>query len=290
MCNFCPGCIIEGPPTQLTPAGAFMSSKPKNAQIREKFPAEKCIDGRNENLQWGDPKFSLCHTGSEKAPWLAIDYGANVAVQEVVLYNRADCCASYFMNAEIWLADEIPMSGAEKFKGKELLGTFAGPGASGERIVIQSQPGWEKKSGRYLIVQISNPGETILHLREVSATGSAIKCPSAGNDKCKTITMINGSSIECWDGQEEVDACQSCESYNLSTEWSAWILDKCEQLGLANGTSIQCGEGGTKTRRRRNHLNLEEVEEVACPSCAEVQATGISHANVSPGKLNIVCH
>ena len=67
------------------------------------------------------------------------------------------------------------MSGAEKFKGKELLGTFDGRAALGERIVIQSQPGWEKRSGRYLIVQISNPGGTILHLREVSATGSAIK-------------------------------------------------------------------------------------------------------------------
>ena len=181
--HFYSGCIIEGPPTQLSPAAAFMSSKPQNAYNSQRFPAEKCIDGQIENLGFSDPKFSLCHTRIEKAPWLAIDYGANVAVEQVVIYNRGDCCETYFKNAEIWLADKIPTSGAEKFTGGKLLATFAGPGALGERIVIQSQPGWENKCGRYLIVQISNPRGTILHLREVSATGSAIESPSAGKAK-----------------------------------------------------------------------------------------------------------
>ena len=197
--HFYSGCILEGPSTQLSPVAAFMSSKPASPANRERLGAEKCIDGKiNLESVW-EPNFSLCHTSSEKAPWLAIDYGANVAVQEIVLYNRYDCCHNYFKNAEIRLADELPTSGAEKFSGGELLGTFAGPGTQGERIVVQSQPGWEKKSGRYLIVQISGKS-TILHLREVFATGNpcvvkeASRSPrSAGT----TETALPGTAHGC---------------------------------------------------------------------------------------------
>ena len=137
---------------------------------------EKCVDGVIDNPEnFWDPNFSLCATDTEKAPWLAIDYGedAKVSVTEVVLFNRADCCHNRTRNVEIWLADEIPTSGAEKFSGGKLLGTFAGPGTPGERIVIPSQQGWENKSGRYLIIQISNENkDMILNLREVVARGS----------------------------------------------------------------------------------------------------------------------
>ena len=94
-----------------------------------------------------------------------------MTVEEVVLYNREDCCHERTKNIEIWLADELPKSGGEKFTGGELLSTFAGPGTSGQRIVVDSQPGWEKKFGRYLIVQTSYPLGTILNLREVFANG-----------------------------------------------------------------------------------------------------------------------
>jgi len=111
-------------------------------------------------------------------------------------------------------------------------------------------------------------------------------------DKCKTITLTNGTSIDCGEGgtktrkrlkdlnmdvwEEEVEevACQSCESFddNWSTQWSAWEFDdKCKTLTLTNGTSIECGTGGSKTRKRLKDLNMdvweEEVEEVACQSC-----------------------
>ena len=100
-----------------------MSSKPAAAANRDRLGAEKCINGQIENpANFWDPNFSLCHTNTEKAPWLAIDYGANVTVEEVVLYNRKDCCNERTRNVEIWLADEIPTSGAEKFTtGSPLL-------------------------------------------------------------------------------------------------------------------------------------------------------------------------
>ena len=158
----------------MEPVAAFQSSRPLNPINRKRRGPEKCIDGVIDNPE----NFSLCATYTEKAPWLAIDYGENakVSVAEVVLYNREDCCHRRTRNVEIWLADEIPTSGAEKFSGGNLIGTFAGPGTPGERIVIQSQQGWEKKSGRYLIVQISNGNKgIILNLREVVASGSSCR-------------------------------------------------------------------------------------------------------------------
>ena len=63
----------------------------------------------------------------------------------------------------------------------------------------------------------------------------------------------------------------------MTLEWSAWQFDdKCEEIGLSNGSSVECGhsgEGGKKTRTRNQILDGEvlrmEVEEIACPSCAD---------------------
>ena len=163
----------------MEPVAAFQSSRPLNPINRKRLGPEKCIDGVIDNPEnFWDPNFSLCATYTEKAPWLAIDYGkdAKVSVAEVVLFNREDCCHKRTRNVEIWLADEIPTSGAEKFSGGNLIGTFAGPGTPGERIVIPSQQGWEKISGRYLIVQISDGNkDMILNLREVVASGSSCR-------------------------------------------------------------------------------------------------------------------
>ena len=184
------GCIIEDPPIQLSPVAAYMSSNPALAANRDRLGAEKCIDGQIENPEnFRDPNFSLCHTNTEKAPWLAIDYGTNVTVEEVVLYNREDCCPERTRNVEIWLADNIPTSGSERFFGGALVGTFAGPATSGERIVIQSQPGWEEKSGRYLIVQINQGGQgTILNLREVVASGNPCSIKEVSSRSAETTT------------------------------------------------------------------------------------------------------
>ena len=137
---------------------------------------EKCIDGIIDNPEdFWDPNFSLCATRTQRAPWLAIDYGAKVSVEKVVLYDRDDCCSGRTRNVEIWLADEIPTSGEHKFSDGQMLGSF--PGAihahdHGHGIVIHSWAGWENKFGRYLIIQISDGNEgMILNLREVFAIG-----------------------------------------------------------------------------------------------------------------------
>ena len=58
------------------------------------------------------------------------------------------------------------------FSGGEALGTFKGPATPGQKVEIDSGPGWEKKTGRYLIVQINFGNlEDVLNLQEVYAVG-----------------------------------------------------------------------------------------------------------------------
>ena len=66
----------------------------------------------------------------------------------------------------------IPMTAEKKFSEGHLLGTFEGPATSGQEVEIKSGPGWQKKIGRYLIIQINNGTERMyLNLREVFAFG-----------------------------------------------------------------------------------------------------------------------
>ena len=146
----------------------------------------KCIDGITTGTG------SLCHSKRELAPWLALDYGkdARVSVEKVVLFNRAGWDFSAWIalpswdrtkNVEVRLANELPTSGKKMFTGGELLGTFKGPGTMGQQIEIKSGPGWEKKSGRYLIIQMNHKGKPeYLNLQEVFAVGFSNVGPEEG--------------------------------------------------------------------------------------------------------------
>ena len=154
---------------------------PKSAQLsttyKEKFDGNKCIDG----IPTGTG--SLCHSKRELAPWLALDYGkdARVSVEKVVLFNRADGSEHRTKNVEVRLANELPASGMKMFTGGELLGTFKGPGTRGQQIEIKSGPGWEKKSGRYLVIQMNHKHKSeYLNLQEVFAIGFSNVGPEEG--------------------------------------------------------------------------------------------------------------
>ena len=142
-----------------------------------KFDGNKCIDGIPTRSG------SLCHSKKELAPWLALDYGkdARVSVEKVVLFNRADGSWHRTRNVEVRLTNELPTSGKNVFTGGELLGTFKGPGTKGQQIEIESGPGWEKKSGRYIVIQMNYKGKSdYLNLQEVFAVGFSSELPDEG--------------------------------------------------------------------------------------------------------------
>ena len=132
--------------------------------------AKKCFDGVTV-VNW---EKDLCHSAPEPAPWLALDYGkgAKVSVEKVVLFNRLDCCTERTRNVQIRLSNKLPVLGNTVFQGGELLGTFKGPARHRQKETeIKSVSGWEKKFGRYLIIQMKTDGD-MLNLAEAIAFGS----------------------------------------------------------------------------------------------------------------------
>ena len=154
-----------------------------------------CIDNNTNVTHQYDNKIGLCHTGSHPAPWLAIDFGeeAQVSVEKVVLFNR-NSSKNYenhrLRNVEVRLTDELPTTANKKFSIGHLLGSFEGPATGGQEVEIKAKPGWDQKTGRYVVVQIdhvnktsvhadSYDSETYLHLREVFTYG-ILRIPSNG--------------------------------------------------------------------------------------------------------------
>ena len=79
------------------------------------------------------------------------------------------------------------------FTGGELLGTFKGPGTMGQQIEIKSGPGWEKKSGRYLVIQMNHKGKPeYLNLQEVFAVGFLNVGPEEGKVKLSNVGHEEG--------------------------------------------------------------------------------------------------
>ena len=150
---------------KLSPVAATMSS------VYKHYSAEKCIDGVTNG-----PKRDLCHSNRELAPWLALDYGkgAKVSMEKVVFFPRTDCCWKRTKNVQIRLSNKLPVSGSKMFQGGELLGTFKGPATRGQKVEIKSVSGWEKKFGRFLIIQMNNGDgrpNLYLNLKEAFALG-----------------------------------------------------------------------------------------------------------------------
>ena len=125
--------------------------------------------------------FKVCNSHAELAPWLALDYGEGkrVAVEKVFLYNRNDKHWDRTKNVQIRISDELPASGETMFEGGEALGAFKGPSTKGQIVEIHSGPGWKRKKGRYLIIQMKN--NNYLNLQEASAVGITHVAPSKGS-------------------------------------------------------------------------------------------------------------
>ena len=134
-----------------------------SSQLNKAFQANKCIDGiygKNSN-----DKKNICHSKSEMAPWLALDFGRQVSVGRVVLHNRGYCCGDRLRNVDVRVSDTLPQTGSRKFTGGTLLGSFTGPSQDGRKEEIKSST---ERKGRYVVVQINAGKTSYLNLAEVT--------------------------------------------------------------------------------------------------------------------------
>merc|ERR1719474_456292 len=189
--------IEEGRPCnesrQLNPVAAFLSSEyvdPKNTSVSYNLGADKCIDGVTDGPDSGNPGDDLCHTSYppppdperpwiHNYPWLAIDFGVEVFVKKVVLFNRRECCHSRTRNLTISASNSLPVSESDMFYGGYPITYFSGPGEPGQQIEETNMRGWNNTNertkerpgwGRYLIIQVKKAAEP-LNLKEVIAFG-----------------------------------------------------------------------------------------------------------------------
>merc|ERR1712013_253390 len=120
-----------------------------------------------------------CATKEENAPWLAIDYGTDVLVERVEIFNRINCCGDRARNIDIYISNALPTSANEMYdEGGPRFGHYDGPGEDGEHIIISGPP----TPGRYVIVQINFP--TNLNFEEVKAFGRAKAGPGCFAMSC----------------------------------------------------------------------------------------------------------
>jgi len=198
--------IEEGRPCnesrQLNPVAAFLSSEyvdPKNTSLSYNLGAEKCIDGITDGPDSGNPGDDLCHTSYppppdperpwiHNYPWLAIDFGVEVFVKKVVLFNRRECCYSRTRNISIGISNCLPDSERNppfwSKCGGSWIDSFApsisdhppnqqlrGPAGPGQQIEVENLRGFGyTRAGRYLVIQIEKAVEP-LNLKEVVVYG-----------------------------------------------------------------------------------------------------------------------
>ena len=155
----------------LQPVGASLSSD----CCGEKHIAARCIDGNTD----GTTEVDLCHSNHEVAPWIAVDYGSEVTVYWVEIYNRKDCCGGRTRNVYVRVSNRLPTNASNHAPGV-LLGHFPGPGTDGQRITVSGQIktdffiaymniSGQALKGRYVIVQMFN--NDVINLKEVKSFG-----------------------------------------------------------------------------------------------------------------------
>ena len=106
-------------------------------------------------------------------------------VTKVDIYNRDDGYGSRFRNVEVRLTDELPTSGDIMYNGGQLLGTFAGPGGTGQIIEVEGPA----KTGRYVLIQMNH--RDCLNLHEVEAFGQVISLNTTCNEG-EQLDVVNG--------------------------------------------------------------------------------------------------
>ena len=210
----------------MLPVAASLSTTYKH------LSAKKCIDGvTNGNIK------DLCHSKLELAPWLALDYGKGrtISVEKVVLFNREDCCSTRTKNVEIRLSNKLPASGNKMFSGGKLLGTFKGPATRGQEVEIRSMPGWEKKFGRYLIIQMNfGNAANYLNLQEAFALGISHFAPSKMLPLAATLstTYKYFSAKKCIDGVTNGNIKDLCHSKREFAPWLALDYGKGRTISV----------------------------------------------------------
>ncbi len=120
-------------------------------------PASRAVDG-DTNGAWSNG--SVTHTNKESQPWWEVDLGTMTPIEEVVLFNRTDCCSGRLSNFHVSVFDE----GLNEVFRKDFFTASSNPSSSPIALDVGGL------EGRYLRVQLN--GSEVLSLAEVVVNGT----------------------------------------------------------------------------------------------------------------------
>src|SRR5205814_5922170 len=124
---------------------ATQSSNLNNDPVN--FGAQKAVDG-NTDGNYGVSN-SITHTSNETNAWWQVDLGSVQPIENIVLWNRTDCCTQRLSNFYLFVSDD-------PFTSTSIATTLAQPGVSAYHVqntVPTSLTFSINRTGRYVRVQ-----------------------------------------------------------------------------------------------------------------------------------------
>ncbi len=155
--------------------------------------ADRAIDG-NTDGNWG--LGSTTHTNGNANNWWQVDLGASAEMDEVVLFNRADCCGLRLSNFRVSVWDGDPASGGTEVWGQDYFSS--GSVDQGGSFALSAEELGDNGvalgdvSGRFVRVQLNglnNEGNGTLSLAEVQVFGATATSSNF------TIDESNGATV-----------------------------------------------------------------------------------------------
>ena len=160
------------------PTNMALNQPTKQSSTLGNGAANLAVDGsRTGSSPWeGD----LQHTEAEENPWWEVELTSFSQVDQVILFNRSDCCQSRLNNFYV-LVSASPFdpeaSLDDLLNNPNIYQTFfSGAAGSTEIVPIDA-------TGRYVRIQLSGTGT--IHLREVEVFGC-----DGGTDPCQDVQPV----------------------------------------------------------------------------------------------------
>jgi hypothetical protein len=138
--------------------------------------AQKGVDGNTNGDYFAGN--SVTHTQFLPDPWYLVDLGSELSVDNVVLYNRSDCCAGRTRDVfiELLAADGSLIATSPILNPGNILGGGPFDELNGPATLEYDFGG---QFGQMVRARMVAPGGAYLHLAEVEVYGAAIPEPSS---------------------------------------------------------------------------------------------------------------
>ncbi len=127
------------------------------SSVANSAPASRAVDG-NTDGNWGSG--SVTHTNADAQAWWQVDLGAMTPINDLVLFNRTDCCWDRLSNFHVSVLD----AGMNEVFRRDFFTAALNPSSDRVPVNVGGIP------GRYIRVQLN--GTNVLSLAEVVVNGT----------------------------------------------------------------------------------------------------------------------